>query len=246
MLTNDFKWTPEMNRRLRNAVNQYNRRLDRLADTGLFTDLPYKTSVTAEKSLISDMDDYYKVLGYLESAQFTKNPGGGAPVEFNGMVIPRFWRDSMLDIAANINSERKEVQDAVSPNFDNLSGVERATAISNSNILPFDVADFQSPEDYEQAKETYFQYEKVSTYMDNYIATWNEQLGAWLGDSGVTEILRRFMDENPKTLKAILERHDLESTIEYIYIKSADKTEAPERHANVVRYWHEMEAKYLN
>ena len=242
---NGFQWDAGRERRLVNAVNAYNRRLDRLASSGLYDELPNYTTVAAERSLISDADGYNMRVGFLESAQLTKNPGGNNVVELNGVKIPKFWRDDIVRLYDDMNGERDGLRDELHPYFDYYSNVEKATAMANSNIAPFDVADFKSVEDYEQMLELYMEYEKLDRYVDNYIATWNDNLGDMYGGGEVERILRRFMDEDPETLKRIMEEHDIRATIEYVYKVSADQTNAEERYSNVEKFWEEMEAKYL-
>lgn len=184
-------------------------------------------------------------VGFLESAQLTKNPGGNNVVELNGLKVPKFWRDEIVRLYDDMNGNRDGLRDELHPYFDYYSNVEKATAMANSNIAPFDVADFQSVEDYEQMLELYTEYEKLDRYVDNYIATWNDNLGDVYGRGEVERILRRFMDEDPETLKRIMEEHDIRATIEYVYNVSADQTNAEERYSNVEKFWEEMEAKYL-
>ena len=231
---------------MHNVISAYNRRIDRLESIGRFDWVPDKMTEKGAKFFIGNSQENWDIMvGQMENALLSHNLTSGDVVIMNGERVPRFVMDNMGLMGSAINDERDKVRDMNYPEWDSMSDVEKATAYANGNYAHVDVDGYVPSEEYGNLNWVFFHDERSMNYIENYLAAWDENLGGVYGDDGVHSIIERFMVENPEALKAVLERHDIEATIEFVYISSADRTPPEIRHSIVVNYWRKMEEKYL-
>ena len=153
------------------------------------------------------------------------------------------WVDR--EIATNkraINRARARVADKIG--LDGMEEKEAARAVDQVNVSGLK-GDYRTPEDLSDLVKMRSK-ESPSSYWQNYSVAWNEY--AVVAKEGVNRILKRFLLEEPDTLREILDIGYDEAQIEYIYADSKSVYKhipVESRHRNIVDFWDEMEAEHL-
>ena len=200
--------------------------------------------------LINNTNDFRRLVGYkgdekrrpsmLQRFRASVRPGAQ---EINPETGNVNWVDR--EIATNkraINRARARVADKIG--LDDMDEREAARAVDQVNVSGLK-GDYRTPEDLSDLVKMRSK-ESPSSYWQNYSAAWNEY--AVVAKEGVNRILKRFLLEEPDTLREILDIGYDEAQIEYIYPDNKSVYRSiPEltRHRNIQMFWDEMEYKHL-
>lgn len=227
---------------LRKAVKAYNSAVGRMARSGKFTVVPFKTSMTREKEFISSAQDLKLRVAQLRRVLTTEKKGAQNPVNFHGEVMPAYMRDEIKNIVKSSNERRKAIRSELFPNFDELTPVQQASVVSNKNLSPLDEADYSTAQDFEDLLDE--EYPNMPKKAEIYIDVWLENNG----DSETADLIREMANENPEGFQRLMEGPDIEKEIEYIYPNefkakrrgSAFKEPMINRYEKARAYWHEQ------
>lgn len=236
---------------LTNAVRAYNRAVDRMTASGLYTDVPLRTTVGRERELLSDPSfdrhQLYNRVRDLRRATPSVNPRAVDPVNVvvNGTekVIPKYLDQMLKQTVRTVNQRRIELRRRVYPDWAKMSRVEQLTHMSGKNLDEIPTHTEQDMGRYldDVLREKFL---ANSKYFDNYLTQWSEHSAGHAGFSTVVSIIRDLADNNPDALNAILEADYDETKLEYIYPTSAYPEEFGVRQNRVVRFWETMASKY--
>ena len=219
--------------------------------SGLYTDVPLRTTVRGERELLSDPSfdrhQLYNRVRDLRKATPRVNPGAAepVPVAVGGVerVIPRYLDSMLRQTVRTVNVRRVELRERVYPDWARMSKVERLTHMSGKNLgeIPtYSERDMGRHLD-EALREKFM---SNSKYFDNYLSQWAQYSSGAAGFGGVVSIIVDLAERNPEALNAILEADYDETKLEYIYPSSAYPEEFGVRQGRVVRFWESMAARY--
>lgn len=254
-----IKWTASQLKRLSESVRKYNAAVTRMARSGKYDSLPNYTDVESEKAHIRTRQQLVTREKQLGRILKKNNPNADKPVEVNGLVVPQYLKKEIQYTARMINDERKQYRESLFGDFEGMSAVRQAQVVANKNLADVHVEDYVTGDDFDDLLSEL--YPDLRDYVDKYLNVW-EDFG---GDEEVVRIIERFGEENPEKFKEIIEGDYDETQIDYIYPTkastgpyrnrhgynyankgSANLTPMVNRYENVVRFWKNMESRWLD
>lgn len=159
----------------------------------------------------------------------------------DGGTAPKYLRREMQYARRTVNARRRALKYSLYPDFDDMSRVQQASALSDKNLTEYE--DFlNSGEDLYTLLEEEYLSDRV--YMNNYIDTM-KGIPAWDAYSAeIIDKINRILKVRG-ALRWIMEGRFDEATIEYIYPSSAYQEPFTIRQRKVIEFWDEMEEKWL-
>lgn len=236
-------WNNQLIATLKHAIDAYNRDIDRMKKQYSYDYTPNKTTLEEVMKTIHTQEEYDRRLKDLRDIQRKRNPDAWQPVQYRGVVVPKYLRDKNREYMLDINGANAEIRKSVYPEFEEMSPQERAIAMANGNISSVE-GEYVSGDDLDDLIAQYYS-TTVSEYYDNYLDAWREY--CVLGSSvkrRVVEIIEWFKAFKPKELREIYDGYRVEKEIEYIYDASAYFQDLKERHDNILSFWEEMQGLY--
>lgn len=236
---------------LRNAIRAYNRAVDRMMQSGAFTDVPLKTSFKKERERLSDKSfdrhTLYQRVKDLRAATPSVDKNAAAPVIVKvgdvEKTVPRYLKNQLSKLVRTVNIKRRKLRQTIYPDWDSMSRVEQLTHASNKNILDLPEATSRDMGKYLD-EVTAEKFRKDQSYMDMYLDMWQEYSKDHPGFSQTVENIKYLVENNPDAVSAILEADYDETKLDYIYIDSHYPEKITVRQNRVVDFWAKMRAKY--
>lgn len=214
--------------------------------------LPNNTSVADEMRMITTRDDLRTRVGQLRRILKGVRPNAQQQVTLsNGLTTIKWMKDEVRRSYRMVSRDRAELVNDMYPEWDKMTKVQQATAMADKNITPLaPEEDYYTPEGLDDL--TRERYQTDYTYMDNYLAVWDEFSMLHPGHDAVVRIIRDLVAQYPGELHKILEYNYDETQVEYIYPSmnarriSAYREPFLKRQNNVVRFWSRQWSKVSN
>lgn len=259
-----ISWNENQQKRLRNAVRRYNRQVDKMKQSGIYDFVPERTTYAKEKERIYTRQQLYTRLAQIDRI---KKTGAAAPVEHEGYIVPTYLRNEIRNAIRNINRGRQEFRATHLPT--DLTDIEFATAISNSNFADIDTHSYYSGYDLEDLISSMLP--NISNRVNMYVALFKDNMMGYDGAYEALEVLSLMADKYPDKLLEIFESNLEEVDISYIYPANppssivpgvfrtftvegkvynykngaANQTPEEDRIGNVINFWKYVGYKYF-
>lgn len=225
--------------KLRKAIQQYNRvidKLDKLQDFNVYDDIPLRTNLLDEMERLQTVGDLSERIQKLKKIS---NPEQQEMVVFEGKRVPRYQAEEIEFYLRENNARRKSVRDS-NYNWETMTPQQRAVAEARGNVGELK-GSYYSGQDLKDL-ETQYYYETDERYMSVYISEWENY--CVLGDDvkeQVIEDIRWIVENKPGTLRKVIERGLSETQINYIYKDSTDKgLNVYKRHEIIMNFWRDV------
>lgn len=206
-----FKPSAAQLNKLRKAVRSYNSAVSRLAKSGRFDVVPYKTSMAREREFVSSAQDLNLRVKQLRRILTTEKADAQKAVEFHGEVMPAYMRDEIRNIVKSTNERRKAIRSELFPDFDEMTRPQQAAALSNRNLMDLEESDYVTQGGFESLLDE--EYPNIPKKAEVYISVW-EDFG---GSSEVSQMIREMAEQDPEGFERLMESPDIEKEIEYVY-----------------------------
>ena len=245
-----ISWTPQQVSKLREAINNYNKHVRVMQDSGVFDISPKETSLRVEKQRIQTRQELQQRIKELNRINLS-DAYEGIELE-NGKIMPNYMYKEIQYIINSENEERAQRRLELNPGWSNLTNVEQAAKLAGKNLSELNALNYTTPEDFEYLLS--LKYTSDQDYIDLYLDVWEELNG----DSEITNIIERIQQENPSAFREIMDGDYDETKINYIYPDKAssatgrykggtspDMTPSIVREQNIEKFWQWAEAHYL-
>lgn len=235
-----IRWLVSQQKRLKDAVRKYNAAITRMKNSGKYDVVPNYVSYENEKKGIHTRYELYQREKELNRILLKNNSKAQDVVTVNDVTMPRYLKDEIRYSKQAINRRRENLIHRLYPDFDEMSRPEQGSVLANKNLNKVK-GNYFTPEDLDLLKSQ--QYINYDYQMDIYISEWEN-----LSDNrDVPRIINRFRHENPQAFYEIMEREDMETSLDYIYPpgRSANMEAMASRHKKVIDYWEYWENVYF-
>lgn len=205
--------------------------------------VPNHTSVAREMELITTRDQLRTRVSQLRRILKGVRPANQDVVTLpTGQTAPRWFRDEVRRAHRLNQRNREELRVALYPDWEDMSGAQRATAQADKNIAPLDEEEtYYTPRGLDDL--TRERYLNDYVYMSQYLDVWAQFHSTNPGYQFVVDTVRELVRDNPGFLRRVLEEDHDEATPEYLYPEfgsrrvSAYREPFAQRSNNVVRFW---------
>lgn len=240
-----IRWTGSQVKRLRDAVSSFNRTitnlLRRFSGTEFEEVIPNKVTVNEMKSLIHDRKD----LAYVEkdlTSILKKNDPTAQEIGSNGQLN---WTRKAHQRQNRRENERtkKAIEQSYGSVWDDMTQVEKATAMSNKNIREVKEDDYTTPDELIERWSDYANTRR-GRYVDNYIDVLKRvnTEGDFVND--LASIIEEIQEIDPEYLYNLFEYPYESLSIDYIYVESTDKTAYAKRKKTIQEFWYEQADRF--
>lgn len=265
-MANKIKWTAAQEKRLADAVIEYNATVRAMKDSGLFDYVPKETSFSREKMRIENRWQLRTRIAQLERINADNAWNVVHPESDIGASIPLYLKKEIGYTVRLINKDRENTSQRVMERARTLdaplTNLELGTMYAGKNLKPIDESTYYTSEDFEDLLNMHF--EKSSYKVGLYVETWRTINN--VEQDEVINIIQRFAEENPEALEEIWEGNYDEVEISYIYKNEGGQTgtykgqkktfhDSPfqyaipetenERYNKVIRFWKQKEQEYF-
>ena len=241
-MPSEISWNDRQNRRITDEVRKFNSTVDKLKKSGLYDAVPNKTSVAKEKERIHTVQDLELRISEMERIFKKNKPNAHDPVEFRGLVVPRYYAEEMINLEFIKNADRRETRKADFEDWDKLTPQEQALHIASGNVADL-YGTYVHPDDLDDLVDMEY-LEKDAAYMSKYISAWREHCIFEDLEDDVIENIEWLYANRPDVIRHELDKGNLNAKIDFVYRDSADLSPVKDRQESVVKYWSDLRKEY--
>lgn len=243
---NPISWTVAQRLRLRRAVRNFNRRVERLAKRAPEgVQVPAKLVYAQEKANITNRNQLYRRIAQLERFAGVKEP----IVTRAGKRIYKWAKDEITRIVRRENKRRDDLLRRAVPDFSSKTLPEQLSELANRDLAKLRVESFYGKGGLERLREYYNLGYGPADNLISYLRQYQNELLKYSEFNPDYLTAYEIIDEMIARgliaeLAALWDEGHIELQIFFTYQDSPDRRAFADRSGRIARFWEGVAARY--